>query len=382
MPGLANLRSSTGPMVLLAMLAFSGTQAAALPDRFVDDEDGKLDLSEHLLEHKGMLPVPIVITEPAVGYGGGLAGLFFDQPLGEALQTSMDESGHPVPPNITGVAAFKTDNGSWGGGVGHRHTWKQDRYRYGGGIAKFNVNLDYYGLLGRANQYNLDGMIFFQQFLARAGESSWLFGGRYALLKLDARFGQGWPEELGPQPQKDIGIGRLSLVADSDTRNNIFSPTRGHFIEAELVKASPKLGGNSSYQQFNLRGFNWQPFGKELVLGLRGDLQTSGGDIPFFAQPFINLRGVQAARYQNENAAVLEAELWWMFNPRWSVLGFAGGGRAWGRRVDFGDAESISAGGVGFRYLIARKLGIHAGLDVASGPDGNIFYIQVGSPWR
>jgi hypothetical protein len=37
---------------------------------------------------------------------------------------------------------------------------------------------------------------------------------------------------------------------------------------------------------------------------------------------------------------------------------------------------------VGFRYLIARLLGIHAGLDVARGPEGNAVYIQVGSPWR
>lgn len=368
--------------ILGAALLFAAFPAEALPDRFVDDEDGKLDLSEHLLEHKGMLPVPIVITEPAVGYGGGLAGLFFDQPLGEALQTSLDEGGRPVPPNITAVAAFKTNNGTWGGLAGHRHTWKQDQYRYGGGIGKASINLDYYGLLGRPRQYNLDGIGIFQQFLARAGDSSWLYGARYVLLEINARFGQGWPEELGPEPQKDIGIGRLSFILDSDTRNNIFSPTKGHFVEAELVEANPNLGGNSDYQQFNIRGFNWQPLGDELVLGLRGDLQTSSGDIPFFAQPYVNLRGVQAARYQDKNAAVVEAELWWMFNPRWSVLGFGGSGRAWGRRVDFGDAENINAGGVGFRYLLARQLGLHAGLDVAWGPDGNAFYIQVGSPWR
>jgi hypothetical protein len=65
-----------------------GASHAQIPERFIDD-DGMLDLSEHLLENHGMLPVPIIITEPAVGYGGGLAGLFFDQPLGEALKTSL-----------------------------------------------------------------------------------------------------------------------------------------------------------------------------------------------------------------------------------------------------------------------------------------------------
>jgi hypothetical protein len=38
--------------------------------------------------------------------------------------------------------------------------------------------------------------------------------------------------------------------------------------------------------------------------------------------------------------------------------------------------------GAGFRYLIARKLGVSIGIDVAHSKDQNAFYIQVGSAWR
>ena len=38
-------------------------------------------------------------------------------------------------------------------------------------------------------------------------------------------------------------------------------------------------------------------------------------------------------------------------------------------------------GGTGFRYELARKYGLHAGLDVAFGPDETAIYIQVGSAW-
>src|SRR4051812_24642306 len=41
--------------------------------RFFDPADGQLDLSYFLENPKGFLPIPIVITEPAVGYGGGIA---------------------------------------------------------------------------------------------------------------------------------------------------------------------------------------------------------------------------------------------------------------------------------------------------------------------
>ncbi|MBK6361330.1 MAG: BamA/TamA family outer membrane protein [Comamonadaceae bacterium] len=42
-------------------------------------------------------------------------------------------------------------------------------------------------------------------------------------------------------------------MGSHDTRDNIFTPTDGHFVEAGLVAASPQLGGTSSYQQVNLR---------------------------------------------------------------------------------------------------------------------------------
>jgi hypothetical protein len=89
-------------------LVCTGSLAQWLPARLTDPGDGMLDLSEHLLEHRGILPVPIVITEPAVGYGGGLVGIFFDKPLGDALKTSLGETGKAVPPNITAVGALGT----------------------------------------------------------------------------------------------------------------------------------------------------------------------------------------------------------------------------------------------------------------------------------
>jgi hypothetical protein len=34
------------------------------------------------------------------------------------------------------------------------------------------------------------------------------------------------------------------------------------------------------------------------------------------------------------------------------------------------------------RYLLARAIGLHAGLDVARGPEKTAFYLIVGSAWR
>ena len=41
----------------------------------------------------------------------------------------------------------------------------------------------------------------------------------------------------------------------------------------------------------------------------------------------------------------------------------------------------VVIGGGGFRDEIARKYGIHMGLDLAFGPDNTAVYVQVGSAW-
>lgn len=64
-----------GLVLLLAFLS-----AAPALAQFRDKQDGALDASEWLVEKKGFLPVPILITEPAVGYGAGLGLMFVRTP--------------------------------------------------------------------------------------------------------------------------------------------------------------------------------------------------------------------------------------------------------------------------------------------------------------
>ena len=86
-------------------------------------------------------------------------------------------------------------------------------------------------------------------------------------------------------------------------------------------------------------------------------------------------------RYQGDETAQNEAELRWQFWKRFSLVGFAGGGVAWNDFERLGNTQTVVTGGAGFRYELARKYGIHMGLDVAFGPDNTAIYVQVGSAW-
>ena len=85
-------------------------------------------------------------------------------------------------------------------------------------------------------------------------------------------------------------------------------------------------------------------------------------------------------QYQGDKTLLGEAELRWSFTPRWALVGFGGAGKAYndGKK---GDTDIIHSKGLGIRYLIASKLGLQMGLDIAKGPDDTAFYIQFGSSW-
>jgi len=367
-------------LLALAALSLSAAAYSALPERFVDPTDGAFDLSQHLLEQSGFLPVPIIVTEPALGYGGGAAMVYFDETMASKNRgrTGGDRF---APPNISALGGFKTENGSWAVGAGLFRSWDDDRFRYLGGLGKVSLNLDFYGPLDRPRNFELDGLGLVQQLSMRVADSDWLIGGRYVLFNVQSEFRSSLPPAVRPL-ELDMDVGKLGLLVNYDSRDNILTPNRGTFFEVDLSVARDWLGSSRDFENLSARVFHYEPIGKSLVLGVRGDFQLATEDTPFFALPYIALRGVPALRYQDRRTAVVETELRWNITARWALVGFVGAGRDFGRYEDFSDADTVTTRGAGIRYLLARRLGLYAGLDVARGPEDDAFYIQVGSAWR
>src|SRR5215471_14989969 len=96
-------------LVLLLAAGALSQPARAFMEGFIDPQDGHLDISDWMIDRKGFLPVPIVITEPAVGYGAGVALLFVRNSLGESAEHAK-ETGHMTPPDIFVVGGAATEN--------------------------------------------------------------------------------------------------------------------------------------------------------------------------------------------------------------------------------------------------------------------------------
>ena len=370
--------------VVLALLA--GAPAAIAADsligaRFKDPEDGWLDMGEFLDTAYGFVPFLMPITEPAIGYGAAGAVMFIDRDV-------ASRGAGFTRPNITVLGGLGTENGTRGFFGAHLGTWLKDRVRTIAAYADADVNLDYFGLGGGRNPddggvgYSIAARGGLVGANFRLGETPFWAGLRYTRVQTGVSFSQatGLPGIL----PGDVGDQRLAGFTPSvtlDTRDNFFTPTRGWYVDVSSLIAREGLGSDRDFQRTAATVMYHRPVARETFLGVRGSVKSSSDDTPFYLRPYVALRGVQALRYQGEDAAEIEAELRWQFHPRFSVVGFVGAGVARGAAGARDREESVTAGGAGIRYLLSRRHGLHMGLDVAAGPDKPAIYVAFGSAW-
>lgn len=355
-------------------------------DDLKDREDGALDLSYWLAEKKGFLPILMPITEPAIGYGLGGAALFLHQSIAE-LQSEAGKTptGKARPPSMTAVGGMATENGSWGFGGGHMGVWAEDRLRYLGGLGGASVNLSFHGMAnafgGKGFDYMLKGGGLVQELTARLGKTDFSAGARYTFFRVNSRFDLETKIPGVPEREFTSNNGGLGFILGYDSRDNIFTPNRGIHVKVRTTFYGSAFGGDSNYQKIEGFAIGYLDLHPKLVLGLRLDGRFSSGQVPFYALPFIDLRGVPVMRYQGKDAVVAEVEARWNFYRRWSAVGFLGAGTVTTKFDQLDRRPNVYSQGVGIRYRIARLFGLDAGIDVAHSSGEWAVYIQVGSAW-
>ena len=361
--------------ILFASLAGGSVAAPAAADplewlgsNFIDPDDGALDVSAWL-SRGGFFPVPVVVSEPAVDNGLGLVGVF--------VHGGDDEAG--IPPDVSGGGAIFTGNSSSVYVGFHQGSYLGDRLRYFGAIGDASVNLDTFpGSSGTGFGFNVDGLFSLQNVRYRVADSDVFAGARWTYLDSSVKF-DAFNAPAGENPNSDIRLSGLGASLYYDTRDNIFTTTEGINARALVTFYDNKIGSDFDFVELDLTGlFFHSPFEK-WNLSAKAEVSMIFGDAPFFAEPFIQLRGIPALRYQGEAVVSTEVELRRDISPRWSVLGFAGVGFAGSDGVgDFSDEGPQGVVGGGVRYNIARELGLLVGLDVAQGTEDTVVYLQFG----
>lgn len=358
--------------------------SAWFDQNMIDAEDGKLDIGDYLSGTTGLLPVPIIITEPAVGFGAGAAVAYFHPPK----ETDQNLHPHQGPPSISVGFAAGTDNGTSLFGAAHSGVWKDDHVRYLGAIANADIKLKFYPDLGQQSaagdgiQFNVDGTFLYQQVQFRLSESNWWLGSNYLYINAENSFGaSGDPASGLPEPLAEFDQGGLGAFVEYDSRDTTFTPTQGLKGILEFRNYDKRWGSDFKYDHIAGSLQHFSPFGDYSSLGVRLDAEMVSGDSPFFGYPYVKLRGIPAFRYQGEEVVTAEVEYLWGLTSRWTVAIFAGAAKTTTIEDFAAKGETVAAGGAGFRYRIARKLGMQLGVDVARGPEETSVYLTVGSAW-
>jgi hypothetical protein len=335
------------------------------------------------------LPIPVFITEPAIGEGLGLALAYFHRMKNKPDQKTIHSPAsigaasrkQSAPPTVTGVFGAYTSNETAAGGIGHVNSFRDDHIRFTGVAAVADVNSTFY-LLDRPYEFNLKGGLVYQETRFRLRDSSWFLGVGVSYLDATSTFEvgleEGMPASLFADDITNVGLaGKLAW----DTRDDTAMPNSGQLLDLGLWRYDGAFGGDYDYWNANLKLLSFHQLHEKFVLGGRFEYATVDGQAPFFVIPWVKLRGIPALRYQGKNVATAEIEGRYILTPKWALLGFAGTG-AVSSYDEFIDTEqNIYNYGLGVRYKIFDAQNIWVGIDIARGPEESNWYIQVGSAW-
>lgn len=379
--------------LLLAPFLFPSSLLAA---SLTDPLDGQFDMSEVIAENPyAFLPVPIILTEPAIGYGGGFFGMFLHESKEardkrkKLAMASADGGVSLIPPNFTIVGGAATENGTWFAGAAHRHTWLNDRIRYLGAAGYANINIDIYHDFANLPidkeigfQSQTQGYGGIQKLQFKVADSHLYLGLSQVWFRSEIGAKEHVADEILKRVLGDSSTSSgLGVIAQYDSRNNLFYPTRGGSAKAEYLWYRDGIGSDYNFNTLTLDGKYFFPIADKWTLGIAGNYQTlthADKNLPPLARPYINMRGISRYRYQGDYVLTAQMQLMWQVSPRWSLQTFVGAGSVAEEAHDLYDETEV-AYGAGFRYLIARRFGLNIGMDFAFSDEDNAFYFNVGS---
>jgi outer membrane protein assembly factor BamA len=378
-------RNGRSRLLLLCILAMASPARAGqsvgdvTPNTAVDT--GTLGKGQGLgiFNDPDFLVVPIPISNPTIGSGAALAGAML-------FKTDAQSSS-----SMIGAAAFRTSNGSWGGGAVASFAFDEDRYRAKLSLGYADILYDFYGVgqaaveKGRFISINQGGDLVQASFQTRIAPH--LYAGlqaRYMNIKTAFNLPDLAGTLLdngGPLSKIDDLLNTVGLVATYDSRNRDYSPNAGQLIDGEIDFGSHNFIQSNGFTRTTADYNRYDALNDDLVLASHGSLCMANGSVPIFDLCLFgssnDLRGYAVGKYQDKAMFTEQEELRWHAFWRIGFVAFAGIGSVAPSADRFGDI--LASAGVGMRFLASKDYGINVGIDGAVTKEGDkAFYIQVG----
>jgi len=346
-----------------------------------DTLDGRFDASVMIDNTKGFIPIPLIVTEAALGgFGMGLAPVYISpqqKPIGDKDY---------IAPAVTAAFGAYTANKSWFTGIYRKEVIAKYGLKYRVFLGYVDYNLSYYQDVENGDDQKFDfnyKTIPIMFSLSKKTFSDLYAGVEYfnANMTINPNFDYELPPNITTADFKKT-VASLGGYLDWDRRNTIFTPDKGFRANLAYYVNDNWIGSDYKFEKLEIFVHYFFPINKKWISGLRFEALKAYGNVPFHQMPYIKMRGITAYRYQGQATLLTETEQRFDLDTRWSVLAYGGLGKVFQKDERFSDAKSVYNYGTGFRYLFARTYGLRAGLDVAKGPDSWGWYIVFGHKWN
>ncbi len=178
-------------------------------------------------------------------------------------------------------------------------------------------------------------------------------------------------------------VSALGVVANYDSRDNVFFPKKGMLMEAAWLVNSRTFGSDFNFRRFSVDASFYKTFPWQHTLALNGFVDFAFGETPFFQLPLIGgtkkLRGYWEGRFRDQKLWVAQAEyrlpLFW----RLGMVAFGGVGSVAPDFSGFSGQRVHYSVGTGLRVLLSKTERINVRIDVGIDEAGNwLPYITVG----
>lgn len=194
-------------------------------------------------------------------------------------------------------------------------------------------------------------------------------------------------EEGGMLAQQDLvgaegGIqSGMGPVVTWDTRDNLFSPSRGSWHKAWAWLYRESLGSDFDYDYYGLDLRHYRPVSGEGVLALQGFLALTSGGVPFYEYPTPLMRGLYENVFIDKNAVAVRAEYRFPLKifggERWGGALFGAVGDAFPDAASPEDIDLKVAAGAGLRFALNKEEKINVRLDIGVSRYGIFPYVML-----
>ena len=175
------------------------------------------------------------------------------------------------------------------------------------------------------------------------------------------------------------GIGPLAVY---DSRDHVFYPSKGWYIEGKVLTFQPFLGSDYDFTKGVLDVVNYAQIHKNGIIASHFNYQFAKGRVPFNMMSLLGgtkrMRGYYEGRFRDNNALILQSEYRLQLPWRFGMVIFADIGQVFDRFAYMKMNEWRWTAGGGLRFMLDTERKLNVRLDYGFGKNTSGFYLTIG----